>query len=241
LSYVIWGYAEELAKEFNEVYSKKRMLSDEVCYDYDSGNKVSQHVNIMLSVVLQKMIDKTEAIFLLNTDKSINIANDSNIDLTYSPWIYSEIICTHIVRKKPLIVYRNYEGLYKPVYESVIEYTMVLMSSLTVSYNVALKHLKSIVAKDVFEWRDRYSVTTSKKYPLDRLYEELEKAKSTFIRVKSSDIESIKNICSGNFQDAEMLLDEKLDFLLESSNEQRNFCSDCYCERRGYCCCYNLT
>lgn len=179
--------------------------------------------------------------FLLNTDNSIKIANGNNIDLTYSPWIYSEIICTQIVRNKPLIAYRNYENLYQPVNESTKEYRMAFMSSLTVSYSVSLKHLKSLIAKDIFEWKDRNDAAISEKYPLDSLYEcmyptELEKAKSAFRKVNPRDIKRVKAFYSGNYQDSEMLINEKLDFMFESNNEQQKFCCSCYSEQRECCC-----
>lgn len=237
----VWGYAEELLEKLNDKYSNKRINPmGGALYDHESCNKVSQHVNIMLSVALQKMIDKAEAIFLLNTDKSIKIANGYSLNSTYSPWIYSEIICTQIVRNKPLIIYRNYKNLYKPVNESTAEYRMAFMSALTVSYSVSLKHLKKLTVTDVIEWKNKNS-TAFYEYPLDCLYNsvypgEVEKAKSAFSKVNPIDIERVKSFYTGNYQNSEMLINEKLDFMLELNKEQQKCSCSCYC-KQGECCC----
>lgn len=231
------GYTEELVEDLNTKYSDKRENPEGgFVYNYESGNKVSQHVNLMLSVALQKMIDKTEAIFLLNTDNSIEIANEDNINLTYSPWIYSEIICTQIVRNKPLIAYRDYMSRYQPIDESTMEYRKKFMNLVTVSYDVSLKHLKSLSAKNILDWKARYDAAKSKEYPLDNLYEfmypnELRKAKSAFVKVNPKDIKMIKEICFGKNQDNESIINEKSGFVLE----QGEYACACDYDKQGCC------
>lgn len=98
----VWGYTSDLLKNINDKYSNKRRDSDGgYLYNYDQCNQASQHVNMMLSVALQKMIDKVECVILLNTNNSVTVfeENENCINSTYSPWIYSEIICTQIVRQ----------------------------------------------------------------------------------------------------------------------------------------------
>ena len=77
-------------------------------------------MDVMLNMALQKLIDNVEARILLNTDNAITICTDTEMEKTYPPWIYSEIICIQLVRKKPLLVYRNYSGI-KSEYSSVTE------------------------------------------------------------------------------------------------------------------------
>lgn len=107
----VWGYSQKLLEDINSDFcNKKKDENYGFTYDHNACNNASQHVNIMLSVALQKMIDRVECVILLNTDNSIEVFDDINktMNITYSPWIYSEIVCTQIVRKKPLLYYRKY-------------------------------------------------------------------------------------------------------------------------------------
>lgn len=55
----------------------------------------------MLNIALQNMIDNTEVVFLINTSNSID-KYDGQAS-TFSPWIYSEIITTTLIRKKSFL------------------------------------------------------------------------------------------------------------------------------------------
>ena len=116
----VWCYAGHIADMLNSNYSNKRLQDNGGClYSHEKCLKVSEHVNTMLSIALQKMIDKSESIFLINTEQSIHINSDSkSIDLTYSPWIYQELVCSEIIRKKPLSLYRYNTELYHSISES---------------------------------------------------------------------------------------------------------------------------
>ena len=74
-------------------------------YSYEKRNYSTSHVHMMLSVALTKMIDNTECLFFLNTPKSIT--PDTIINQTESPWIYSEITTSQLIRKKRLKEYRH--------------------------------------------------------------------------------------------------------------------------------------
>lgn len=215
----VWGYVDNLLEELNTKYSNRRKrTTGGYLYDYRSSNKVSQHVNIMLLVALQKMIDNTEAVFLLNTGNSIKIADGKNIDLTYSPWIYSEIVCTQIVRNKPLILYRDYSCSHKPLNENTQEYK----KNLIVSYTVSLKHLKDLNSKKMYLWESKKYKNVE--YKLDGLYElmypeELEKTKLAFQNINLEDIKMIKDSYYNNNRS------ENLNFICESfKKQQRAFC-----------------
>lgn len=165
----VWGYSGQLLDEINDEYSDKRPnVEYEYIYDYSSCNMASQHVNIMLSAALQKMIDKVECVILLNSNRSVKVFQGNRINTkTYSPWIYSEILCTQIVRKKPLLSYRNYQI---PIHEStdVIDDVFYLV----VSYNISLDHLIALNEIDLSNWLNIYSSYNRKysRYPLDALY-----------------------------------------------------------------------
>ena len=110
---------------------------------------------------------------LLNTDNSISVFNDDDkqFNSTYSPWIYSEIICTQIVRKKPLLYYRDYSKLCHANESVSEEYRSCF--SLEIAYNVSLLHLTELDTNDLDEWDLNWLYNRScydKNYPLDALY-----------------------------------------------------------------------
>lgn len=91
----VWGNANDLLK----------LIDDNFClndggetYNYTKRNYSTSHVHMMLSTALSKMIDKTECLFFYNTPKSISSA--SVVNKTESPWIYSEITMSQLLRHK---------------------------------------------------------------------------------------------------------------------------------------------
>ena len=89
----VWGYANELLKEIDNRYC---LNSDGKTYNYGRRNYSTSHVHMMLMTALNKMIDKTECIFFLNTENSISLTNIESE--TLSPWIYGEIEITRTIR-----------------------------------------------------------------------------------------------------------------------------------------------
>lgn len=199
----VWGYSEELLEEMNGKLSNRR--SDGrggYLYDHASCNRVSQHVNTMLTIALQKMIDKVEAVIFLNTDNSIQVCDDDEMDKTYSPWIYSEIICSQIIRKKPLLAYRDYKTLrINKSYTALSESMQLLMHS-AVSYKVSLEHLMVLTENDLLKWREEYfSNETEYEYQLDALYDsmcpnEVENTRKLFGTLERGELYSLKQAYS---------------------------------------------
>lgn len=167
----VWGYSKELLDEMNDSLSEKREDAEGgYLYNYNSCNEVSAHVNMMLSVALQKMIDKVETVILLNTDNAVKVCSDTQMEKTYSPWIYSEIICTQFIRKKPLLAYRNYHTFSK-AYFGITESVQFAMHS-AISYTVSLKHLKSLSENNLLQWKREWILCRQKyDHELDALYE----------------------------------------------------------------------
>lgn len=163
----VWEYADNLLGILNDKYSNKR--TDErdggYLYSHTSCNKVSQHVNTMLNIALQKMIDKTEAIFLLNTSNSVSISeNDYRIDETYSPWIYSELVCSEIVRKKPLSDYRVIKAFLEHAEFRAINESE---EQIQIKYDAPTKHLILLNESDLLIW---WRESRESLYKLDGLY-----------------------------------------------------------------------
>lgn len=239
----VWGYSNNLLKEMNDKLSDKRPYGeDSYLYDYDSCNQVSQHVNAMLSIALQKMIDKVEAVIFLNTDNSIKICSDNKMNKTYSPWIYSEIICTQLVRKKPLIAYRDY--IYETRTESAFLEGMQFIMHTAISYTVSLEHLKKMDQKDLKKWKDEYIFNKANyQYALDALYEfmcpdEVENTKKLFGALNNRALESIKHAYST--QDINSEEWEVARHVWECIIKRGILCSQhrCYleCDKRACCC-----
>lgn len=163
----VWGYADNLLEILNDKYSNKRTDEHDggYLYSHQSCNKVSQHVNTMLNIALQKMIDKTEAIFLLNTSNSISISKTyDRIDETYSPWIYSELVCSEIVRKRPLSDYR----IIKAVLEHAqFSFRNEAAQQIQIKYDAPTKHLIPLNESDLSIW---WAQSANSLYKLDDLY-----------------------------------------------------------------------
>lgn len=166
----VWNYAGDLSDKLNSLYSNKRRKNNGYLYDYKSCNKVSEHVNTMLNIALYKMIDECECIILVNTDNSVSINVDNNMDLTYSPWIYSELVCSDLVRKKPLSTYRS-----EIQHGALFEHT-----EMAINYDIPIEHLIVLYKKDLKEWekiymdrliRQPFKLIYKNDYPLDILYE----------------------------------------------------------------------
>ncbi len=202
----VWGYAGELLDNMNADLSDRKSYGENgYLYDYQSCNEVSQHANAMLSIALQKMIDKVEAVILLNTDNSIQVYNDSQMNKTYSPWIYSEIICTQIVRKKPLFMYRNYISK-RCSFDTLYESTQFIMHN-AISYTVSLNHLKPLKENDLSKWEDEYSNNRQHyEYALDALYkficpDEVINTKNMFAVLKEDELGTLKHAYSAKDMD----------------------------------------
>lgn len=166
----VWGYSEELLELMNSKFSDKREDGKGGhLYRHDSCIQVSAHVNMMLSIALQKMIDKVEAVILINTDNSIQVNNGKKMNSTYSPFIYAEIICTEIIRRKPRLEYRDSAQVNRG--DSLNFLLEHADPNLNVSYEVQLEHLTTIYEYDLRNWRDEYKRNVSRyKYALDALY-----------------------------------------------------------------------
>jgi len=166
----VWGYADDLLEQINSVYSNKRTDKDGgSLYNHNACNVASKHVSVMLTIALQKMIDKAETTFVLNTANSIQKYAQVYSNSTYSPWIYTEIVCTEIVRKKPLSEYRKV-----PLYKFASESTEISSrSGYQAAYTISLEHLINIDPSILIKWSSmlkEWAVNRNAEYPLDILY-----------------------------------------------------------------------
>lgn len=162
----VWGYSDELLKIIDNKYCVQKEDELNKTYDYKKRNYSTSHVHMMLQMALSMMIDKTECLFFLNTPNSINTSASDIIDNTKSPWIYSEIVMTKLVRIKSLNEYRPGIILEKNVKNKFAQDAQLQQFK----YTVDLTHLHELNQNDLILWENRYS-RDNVPYALDKLYE----------------------------------------------------------------------
>lgn len=160
----IWGNSKNLQKIIDEKYSKN--LDEK--YIYDKVLYASSHVHMMLNTALMQVIDICECVIFVNTPNSVK--PDEVVDKLVSPWIYSEIGMTKLIRKKELKEYRV-----QPIFES----DRTFSDKLNIEYNLDTDHLTQLSIDDLFDWEKRYKslsgyfqreLSNTNKNALDFLY-----------------------------------------------------------------------
>jgi hypothetical protein len=136
---LIWKEADRLLGTIDEKYS--RNIPDDGNYNYYKRNYSTSHVHNMLLMSITHMIDETDCLFFLNTPNSMPL-EDGIKKQTLSPWIYSEIEISRVIRKKKnekrKIKYFSDEEILEPVFESQS------LEQLHVGYELNTDHLLSI-------------------------------------------------------------------------------------------------
>lgn len=142
----VWLNYIDLLKCIDDYYCKSKEkikerydYNSKEYYDYDIRNYSTSHINLMLMNSLNMMIDKCEVLFFLNTPNSISIDNIGQ--KTNSPWIFSEIQTSKIIRKK--IPNRNIPSM---------ESTKYFSTDLKISYPLELDHLTNISRYNFLKW-----------------------------------------------------------------------------------------
>ncbi len=152
----IWGFSADLLKKLDEKFCKM----DSGHYDYNKRNFTTSNVHMMLSTALAKMIDKTECLFFLNTPESISF-KDGVKSSTLSPWIYSEIEISKLIRHKKLSEYRTTRRQTRYFSKG----GLILNES--IQYPLDLTHLTNLNTVDIRNWIEEFN---QEEYPLDVLY-----------------------------------------------------------------------
>lgn len=153
----IWGYADKLLRAIDKdfCYNKEKKT-----YSYSQRNKSTSHVHMMLSIALANMIDNTECIFFLNTPNSITPSDV--LSATLSPWLYSEIAMSKLIRKKDISDHRlNKSRKLLEIFSKTAQ--------LKVKYDVNLDHLEPIDNLILQKWKEQYTKNSSYN-ALDDLY-----------------------------------------------------------------------
>lgn len=137
----VWGYGDRLLKLIDDAFCKNSYNEN---YSYDLRNRSTSHVHMMLSTALAKMLDKTECVLFLNTPNSITLP-DTIEQATTSPWIYSEIAMTSLIRRKSPDEHRM-----KLTKAARFLETMAMME-----YQVDLRHLTPLTLENLVSWKQK--------------------------------------------------------------------------------------
>lgn len=139
----VWGYCNELLKQIDDRYCKSE--SGET-YDYNNRNYSTSHVHLMLSSSLNKMIDNSETIFFLNSSNSVSTKTIT--EKTNSPWIFSEINTSKIIRKKTPVRLRR---LTKSFSDTIV-LSESKRSELRIDYELELSHFTNLSLYQLNNW-----------------------------------------------------------------------------------------
>ena len=139
----IWGHFEELQKALFKKVVQNRNLAD--AEKLKMWNTVSAHVHCMLSKSLIQMIDQCECLIFLNTPSSISINDIAGKSATYSPWIYTEIEVSRLLRSMPdprrhRTRFFNESNAMDATVECLVEYPL------------NLAHLSEKTGQDIWDW-----------------------------------------------------------------------------------------
>lgn len=162
----VWGHADNLIKIIDDKYCKDK---NSYYYNYDERNRSTSHVHTMLSTALMNMIDKCECIIFVNTPSSFKPVDYlKNKGTTESPWIYSEIAMTRILREKSPEEHRS-----QIAFESTTA-AQVKKEFLKIEYPLDTFHLTPLTQDNLKEWYNKYTENNHnerQKHSLDYLYD----------------------------------------------------------------------
>jgi hypothetical protein len=149
----VWGYANDLLRLIDKKYCYNY---DDHTYDYKKRNFSTSHVHSMLSTALMMMIDNCECIFFLDTPNSVTAKGV--IDRTQSPWIYSEINISRLIKRK---FSRHQRKLQEFMLKSSVE------ASKRIEYELDKSHFIELTEEDFSKWLDQKN---ERIHSLDILY-----------------------------------------------------------------------
>ena len=159
----LWGFCENLLRLIDKKYC---LTPDGEYYDYQKRNHSTSHVYMMLTASLFDMIDRTQCLFFYNTPNSI-IPKDifSSTEQTLSPWIFTEIEVTKLVRTRTP---KEHRQMQKAIIESTEHYFS--REELKIEYDVDLSHLITLDSGSMCNWAGQ-AFYGDKDAALDYLYE----------------------------------------------------------------------
>lgn len=156
----VWNYCNDLLRTIDDKYCVDRK-NEEKYYNYERRNYSTSHVHMLLNGALAKMIDNTECLIFVNSPNSIKTEDVINKSTTGSPWIYSELLLSKIIRHKKLNKYR------KDVLKENIAHSY---NALQVNYDIELDHLYDLDINHLKNLEQNFTSIRSAYNLLDYLY-----------------------------------------------------------------------
>ncbi|HID5225101.1 TPA: hypothetical protein ACXEMW_003710 [Proteus mirabilis] len=102
----IWGHINHAIKILNDKYSKIREEGDSITYSHKKANIISSNIYAMLTIALINTMDNSDSLILLESENSVGGDKydvEKILDRTYeteSPWIYSEVNFSRLLKPK---------------------------------------------------------------------------------------------------------------------------------------------
>lgn len=143
----VWGYYAELEKQiFRKIVDLRGIISSDK--KVELRNSVVSHVHCMLTKSLIQMMDQCECLMLLNTPASIGFRDIQGSQETYSPWIYTEVEMSRMLR--------THQDPRRPkrmlIKESMEHFAQDEDISNIISYQLNLDHLGKINDQIFLKW-----------------------------------------------------------------------------------------
>lgn len=115
----VWGWTDKLLKKIDNKYC----LKDDGYYSYESRNRTTSNIYMILNSALQSTISQCELFLFLHTENSLKMnsiyTSDEHIA---SPWIFSELsfarLCQRTPRKQYVLTSESASGVEKRAYDS---------------------------------------------------------------------------------------------------------------------------
>lgn len=135
----VWGYYEDLVDQiFRHVLKHTTIAENKKA---ELRKTVSTHVHCMLEKSLVQILDDSECLFFLNTPNSVHC--DSFRDKTFSPWIYSEIEASRVLRDK------LHKGRKRGIMENFAQDGAIRDF---IEYPLNTGHLVKLTSQDIASW-----------------------------------------------------------------------------------------
>ena len=157
----LWGYCADLQLKVDESCCRHDNVNN--TWNYDDRNISTSYVHNMLMVALTKMMDSTECFFFAKTPSS---TIKSQATKTLSPWIYSELSISKMLRPVPKredkVMLFESDGRLK---------TFSLEAQM--KFSPPMEHLIKLSWYDILDWVgevDKNCSRDSNIHPLDVLY-----------------------------------------------------------------------
>lgn len=162
IDWALWEYCDKLLEKIDEDYCYNE---DKGTFSYTSRNYSTSHVHLMLNTALMEMMDCCECLFFLNTPDSINLKMGIE-NRTLSPWIFSEISMSRLIKEKDPIRTANESALFE-----AYSVTASTKPSLEISYATDISHLFQMNEEVFYQWITNCNdIGYKSKSALDYLY-----------------------------------------------------------------------